>query len=725
MIHGITAGHPPPINTTDTSQISPSETPMTQAQHAAETAKHFGNVETLLTSYNVRGIKNFHVPGELQRAAAALALAKRVAICTGFNVAEGMPETDGPPGAAILANALQGMGKTVTIVTDSVNKPLVQAALKVLNPNFSDYCRFSVFDEKDGHAAVAKAKHILSEYKIDTVVAGELTGRAGDGIRRNMRGVNINPFNAAVDELLNQANKQDGVTTIGIGDGGNEAGMGGLSGVPLAQNGEAMQAAIGANHQVTAWNSNFGFEALARTAGKLTGKSDAALDRMLPAFDQHLDIITAVLNAAPKAGDGVTRGGIDKLNQEEKDGAGRPVWTGVDGFPTAVHAGMTAMLKNIASQIPRQLPADGMIAAQAPGTAEPFVIGAFDSSNGGLIAAGNLARFLAARSNHEARFVVLTDHGNAPYGVKTTPELNIVVGDGMKTAAACGVDVIAMACNTACTGFENENNEAGLSLDKFKNDHGIQILDLIAITAKAIAEHGGAKPAVLSTDATAKDDMYQNRIEAAAAAAGKDKPDVQRIGCGDWATLINELAHEDPDRAVEVDAAVAREVQRIPKDATSVYLCCTHYPAFKEKIEAKLKQYDLGHIKVIDPMEYQAEAIIKLLDALPTDADYQKKSTSREHADRTGRTSDADSKFFVVTTANRRSEVKRSIETLIGKNDGDEVVVARGMSKRARRTGPDDLHASNAALAPWTLSGRHRVDSDDSDSESEEKSAVA
>ena len=65
-------------------------------------------------------------------AARALSGASRVMITTGFCVGPGLPETDGPPGAASLGRALRRLGKRVSFVTDAAATPPLQAALHAL-----------------------------------------------------------------------------------------------------------------------------------------------------------------------------------------------------------------------------------------------------------------------------------------------------------------------------------------------------------------------------------------------------------------------------------------------------------------------------------------------------------------------------------------------------------------------------------------------------------------
>src|SRR6058998_981111 len=79
-----------------------------------------------------RGIARFFVVGAAAQAARALRRATRVILTTGFSVGPGMPETDGPPGAASLGRALRSLGAEVTYITDAAALPPLQAALTVL-----------------------------------------------------------------------------------------------------------------------------------------------------------------------------------------------------------------------------------------------------------------------------------------------------------------------------------------------------------------------------------------------------------------------------------------------------------------------------------------------------------------------------------------------------------------------------------------------------------------
>jgi glutamate racemase len=605
-----------------------SASPQRAAAAASAASQHDAGphsaMDALVSAYDGRNLSRFHVQGGVLAAAAALHKAQHVMVLTGFSVARGMPETDGPPGAAALGHALHELGKTVTFVTDRANTPVMKAAMKPIDAAAAEYSRFVSFEATQGVDDEHQADALLDRHRPDAVVAIELPARSEDGTRRNMRGATVD-FNGPVDAVMIAANQRPGIVTVGVGDGGNEVGMGGLSGLPRGLDGSNIASTVPVQHPVTAWASNVGAEAIGAAMLARAGKLDA-----LHTPQQQGASIRATLETG--AVDGVTRKG--KAGEPSDD---KKTVTGVDGFSTQVHAGALEMLKNVA-----RLTAPGFQAGATPSDGKPFVIAAFDSSNGGLVAARNLAGFLNYRSPHaQARFLVITDHGNAPYGNKPRDELVTLVGKGLKVAESAGADVIAMACNTACTAFPEARE--GLKPP---------VVDLIAVTSKAIAEHGGGKPVVFSTEATAADPMYPRKI---GEAGGKP---VQMIGCHEWAPMVNELKHVDeasPEDQAEVQQAVAKYVAKVPAEASSVWLCCTHYPALKPQIEAAMKQRGLGHIPVIDPMEYQADAVIEQLEGRTPGLDAPNRST--------------ETKPIVLTSGKQQDgRVEDSAKALMGEN---------------------------------------------------------
>jgi len=210
-----------------------------------------------------RDIAAFSTPGAALEAARALRGAQRVLIVTGFAVEPDMPETDGPPGATVLGRALRRLGARVRYVTDTANVPLVEAALKTLD---------EPSDVLVSPGGAGDALRLLQAEKPTHLVAIERPGRNRDGDYLNMRGVSVAAWNAPLDELFLRHGKRRPVT-IGIGDGGNEIGMG--SALRRITRLDALRARIAtvvrADHLVVAGVSNWGGYGVVAALGRLTG----------------------------------------------------------------------------------------------------------------------------------------------------------------------------------------------------------------------------------------------------------------------------------------------------------------------------------------------------------------------------------------------------------------------------------------------------------------------
>ena len=279
-----------------------------------------------------RNIAAFSTPGAAVRAARALRGAKRVLIVTGFTVEPDMPETDGPPSAAVLGRALRRLGARVTYVTDAPNVPLVEAALKTLDEP-SDVMLYP--------AEAGVARRLLAAEKPTHLVAIERPGRNRDGDYLNMRGHSVAGWNAPIDELflcsgvywsgngeagLDRGWPEKGASrlrtpaqrsrrnasrlrgrgrgrpvTVGIGDGGNEIGMGAAR-ARIARI-DALRARIATvvrvDHLVVAGVSNWGGYGVVAALGRLTGQD------LLHTPEVERRLIAACV--AVGACDGVTR----------------------------------------------------------------------------------------------------------------------------------------------------------------------------------------------------------------------------------------------------------------------------------------------------------------------------------------------------------------------------------------------------------------------------------
>jgi hypothetical protein len=282
-----------------------------------------------------RGIARFVTAGAALAAARALTGARRVLITTGFTVADGMPETDGPPGATVLGTALARLGAEVDYVTDAVNVPLIAECLKVLGASAEIHLY-------PGTAGAAPA--LLARARPTHLVAIERPGRTASGEYLSARGESVARWNRPVDELFfcsgcreagsNRGWAEKGAArhrhartirapvTIGIGDGGNEIGMGNVRATlgrvsPLMKR---IASAVRVDHLVVAPVSNWGGYAIVAALSRLTGRPllhDAAVERRL---------VEACVDAG--AHDGMTR-------RREAT---------VDALPLDVHAAVVELL---------------------------------------------------------------------------------------------------------------------------------------------------------------------------------------------------------------------------------------------------------------------------------------------------------------------------------------------------------------------------------------------
>jgi hypothetical protein len=141
-----------------------------------------------------------------------------IGITTGFYIISAdAPETDGPPGAIAIGNALEKMGHRVFYITDKYSVPIMEESISKKSTivdfpimNFSDSLVFS--------------ETVIQDKSPSLLISVERCGASEDGIYRNMRDVDISNYTAKIDTLFDLF-----PTSIGIGDGGNEIGLGNVA----------------------------------------------------------------------------------------------------------------------------------------------------------------------------------------------------------------------------------------------------------------------------------------------------------------------------------------------------------------------------------------------------------------------------------------------------------------------------------------------------------------
>ena len=179
-------------------------------------------IEDIVLQDDIRGMTALkpHMPQNYVARCADLLLDHpgKIFIVTGFYImAAEATETDGPPGAVTLGNALAKLGNEIAYVTDELSSEVVRSIAdhEVIEFPITNHFESANF-----------ANELVQEHSPSALIAIERAGLVGDGTYRNFRGVDFTPYNAKIDHLFDQH-----PYSIGIGDGGNEIGMGNLQNV--------------------------------------------------------------------------------------------------------------------------------------------------------------------------------------------------------------------------------------------------------------------------------------------------------------------------------------------------------------------------------------------------------------------------------------------------------------------------------------------------------------
>jgi hypothetical protein len=298
-----------------------------------------------------RGVDRLYEPARARSkealcAAAARSLTKlaagdRVILITGSLtrswVSVKIGETDGPIGAAALARTLSyGFNAIPVVVTDTsltepVGATLRAAGLSVVTlaearqaTSNIRFCSVAVVlgyplgDEE----AKKEAKRMLDELSPNAVIAIERAGMTPRGTYHNMLGQDFTEGRARIDYVVEEACKRR-IPTIGVGDGGNEIGMGAIAEAvhKHVPHGDILCAKLPTDILLTAGVSNWGCYAIQAALAILADKPELA---HTAAMEKHL------IEAAAAAG--LVDGNTGKCEAT------------VDGMPIEVHMGIVQLL---------------------------------------------------------------------------------------------------------------------------------------------------------------------------------------------------------------------------------------------------------------------------------------------------------------------------------------------------------------------------------------------
>ncbi|MAX36088.1 glutamate cyclase domain-containing protein [Gimesia sp.] len=266
--------------------------------------------------------------------------ATQVVIITGFFVPHtSFPaaETDGPPGAVLLALILEACGIDTLVVTDALCAPVLTATadaygyarsqLAVLDPDQPKWVESFFSRQKISHLISIERvgpSHTLDSWRSQSADQGAATGVFQQRVPEahfdrchNMRGEIIDSFTAPLHQLFDRVHEFfPAAITIGIGDGGNEIGMGSITWTELERRiasefSGLIPCRIATHWTIIAGTSNWGASALAAAVALLHEQTDIL-------FDWQRDAQLKVLEFMVREADAVD--GITKQREPTVDG---------------------------------------------------------------------------------------------------------------------------------------------------------------------------------------------------------------------------------------------------------------------------------------------------------------------------------------------------------------------------------------------------------------------
>jgi D-glutamate cyclase len=277
-------------------------------------------------------------PDDFRRACQSIAESRQVklGIITGFYVPSGNPpaaETDGPLGAVFLARALVPLGISVTIYTDHWCARALRIGLR--EAQLSEKVTVQELSQAGTDANIDHLTHLLALERVGPSHTVESIKRqpgasAADVEQfarevqetdrdrcHTMRGRDNTEETAPAHRLFEAVKSRNpGMMTIGIGDGGNEIGMGKIPWATIRRNvakGAVIACRVPADLLIVCGISNWGAYGLAAGIRLLR---NAAFDASLFDSNRERAILQAMISEGPLV-DGLT---------------GRPTLS-VDGIP--------------------------------------------------------------------------------------------------------------------------------------------------------------------------------------------------------------------------------------------------------------------------------------------------------------------------------------------------------------------------------------------------------
>ena len=257
-------------------------------------------IENIIMSHSNRGmpILRKHLPPNYCKEAAEYILSWEkgvIFITTGFYVA-GHAETDGPPGALILCLILKKLGYIPVVLTD-----------KYCQNFFEKYdIKIIYMDIKmENENKINFIERTIKEYNPKGMISIERCGLNIENKYANMRNISIDEHTAEIDLFFLNYYKK--IPTIGIGDGGNEIGMGNLENI-IKNNLELIPCKIKVDKLIISSVSNWGGYGLAAYLCLLT-KNKEFFESVEETVKNYIKYIVSIGSV-----DGVTHDNKEKVD---------------------------------------------------------------------------------------------------------------------------------------------------------------------------------------------------------------------------------------------------------------------------------------------------------------------------------------------------------------------------------------------------------------------------
>lgn len=183
-------------------------------------------------------------------------------------------------------------------------------------------------------------------------------------------------------------------------------------------------------------------------------------------------------------------------------------------------------------------------------------IGVIDSGIGGLTVVKALQKLLP---NEE--LIYFGDNKNCPYGNRSEDEIRYLTRDILKYLERRQVKVVALACNTISTVFDEMDN------------YNFPIIDIVSPTVEHIKNMGVDNLAVLGTEVTIKSNSYQRLLK-------NDNYEIITESSRELASIIDKGLFDSQ----EIRDIIKKHMDNIleKEDIYNLVLACTHYPIVED-----------------------------------------------------------------------------------------------------------------------------------------------